>query len=83
MLDAMGNVVAQDLFLDPPQRGTRCGDLCDHINAITVSLDHPGEAPDLAFNSLEPLQARRLDLTSHAPNIPLQGIGSSGEERDG
>jgi hypothetical protein len=33
-LDAMADVIAQDLFLDPPQRGTDRRNLRDDVDAI-------------------------------------------------
>jgi hypothetical protein len=53
MLDAMGDMVAQDFLLDPAQRRLRRGDLGHHIDAIAIVLHHSGEAADLAFNSFQ------------------------------
>ncbi len=74
MLDAMGDMVAQDFLLDPAQCCLRRRDLRHHVDAITVVLDHPGEAADLAFNSFQPFQAGGLDLGAHWVHIPPQGI---------
>jgi hypothetical protein len=53
MLDAMGDMVAQDFLLDSAQRRLRRGDLGHHIDAIAIVLHHSGEAADLAFNSFQ------------------------------
>ena len=49
MLDAVRDMVAQDFLLDPAQGGARRRNLRDHVNAITVILDHAGEAANLAL----------------------------------
>jgi P-type Cu+ transporter len=82
MLDAMGDVVAQNFLLDPAQCGFRRRDLRHHVDAIAVVLDHPGKTADLAFNSLQPFQAGRLDLAAHMPHIPPQGILFKWSRRD-
>ena len=74
MLDAMRDVIAQHLLLDPAQRGADRGNLRDDVDAIAILLDHAGEPPHLAFDSLEPLQARRLDLAAHPQYIPPTGM---------
>src|SRR5205085_9874122 len=74
VLDAMRDVIAQHLLLDPAQRGADRGDLRDDVDAIAILFDHAGEPADLAFDSLEPLQARRLDLGAHGRYIPPKGI---------
>jgi hypothetical protein len=70
MLDAMGDVVAQDFLLDPTQRCLRRRDLRHHVDAIAVILDHSGQATDLALNSFQPFQAGGLDLGAHPVHIP-------------
>src|SRR4030081_1948984 len=74
VLDAMGDVVAQDLLLDPAQRRPRRGDLRDDVDAVAAGLDHAGEAANLALHPVQPFQDGSLDLCAHAPNIPPQGI---------
>ena len=54
MLDAMGDVIAQNLLLDAPQRGAHRRELGDDINAITILVDHAGEA---AYLPLDPAEA--------------------------
>jgi hypothetical protein len=74
MLDAMGDVVAQDFLLDPAQRRLcRCY-LRHHVDAIAIVLHHSGEAADLAFNSFQSPQTRGLDLCAHSDHIPPWGI---------
>ena len=44
VLDAMADVVAQDLLLDPPQRGAHRRNLRDDVDAVAVLLDHARRA---------------------------------------
>ena len=74
MLDAMSDVVAQNLLLGASQCRAHGGDLGDNVNAVAVILDHAGEAADLAFDPAEPSKAGVLDLAFHAVYIPLPGI---------
>src|SRR5882757_8125597 len=71
VLDAMGDMVAQDFLLDPAQRRPRRRDLGDDVDAVAIVLDHAGEAADLALYPVQPFQNGGLDLCAHAPNIPL------------
>jgi hypothetical protein len=73
VLDAMGDVIAQDLLLGAPQRGAHRRDLRDDVDAVAVVLDHAGEAADLPLDPVEPLETGRLDILAHAPYIPLPG----------
>lgn len=50
MLDTMPNVIFQHSFLNPPQRCTHSGYLGDNIDAITLLIDHLGDAAHLAFD---------------------------------
>src|SRR5712671_4716967 len=70
VLDAMGDMVAQDFLLDPAQRRPRRPDLGDDVDAVAVVLDHTGEAADLARYPVQPFQDGSLDLRAHVPNIP-------------
>lgn len=81
MLDAMADMIAQHLFLQPPQRRTHGGDLRDDVDAIAVVLDHARQAAHLTFDSTEPLEAGCLDLVSHARYIPLHGMGFKAERK--
>src|SRR5882757_6051351 len=74
VLDAMGDMVAQDFLLDPAQRRPRRRDLRDDVDAVAVVLHHAGEAANLALYPVQPFQDGSLDLLAHAPNIPPQGI---------
>ena len=56
VLDAMRDVVAQDLLLDPAQRGTHRGNLRHDVDTVAVLLDHPGEAARLPLDALEPIE---------------------------
>src|SRR5947208_16609236 len=70
VLDAMGDMIAKDFLLDPAQRRPRRGDLGDDVDAVTVALDHAGEAANLSLDPVQPFQDGSLDLGAHAPNIP-------------
>lgn len=75
VLDAMSDMVLQDLFLQPPQRSPHCCNLRDDIDAVAVFLDHPGKPAYLPFYSVEPLCGLCLDVLTHARYIPLPGKG--------
>ena len=74
MLDAVCDVVAQDFFLDTPQRCTRCGDLRHDVDAITIVIHHASDPADLAFDPVQALETGRLDVFSHMFHIPPEGI---------
>src|SRR5215475_1844137 len=48
---AMGDVIAQNFFLDAAERGAHSRNLCDEVDAIAVFVDHLREAAHLAFDS--------------------------------
>ena len=66
LLDAMAYVIAQDFLFGASQRGTHGRDLGDDIDAVSILFEHPGKAADLAFDSIEPSEAGRLDIFAHA-----------------
>ena len=70
----MRHVIAQDLFLGPPQRGAHRADLRHDVDAVALVLDHAGEAPHLAFDAVEPFERCRLAVLCHAVYIPPGGI---------
>ena len=70
VLDAMGDVIAQDFLLDPAQRRARGRDLGDDVDAVAIVFHHAGEAADLALYPVQPFHDGSLDLCAHAPNIP-------------
>ena len=74
MLDAMADMVAQDLLLKPPQRRAHRRNLRDDVDAVAVLFHHARQAAHLAFDPVQSLDARRLDLFSHAVIYPY-GIG--------
>ena len=51
MLDAMGDMVPEDQFLDALECRSGGGNLRDEIDAVAVGLDHAGETANLAFDS--------------------------------
>ena len=53
MVHAMGDMIAQDLFLDPAQRSAHRADLGDDVDAVALVLDHAGEAAHLALDAAE------------------------------
>ena len=82
MLDAVRDMIAQNLFLDTPQRRSGGGDLRDDVDAIAVVLDHAGDAGDLALDAVQALGAGDLDRLSHDRYIPPMGIfGKTGRAR--
>ena len=50
MLDAMGDVVAQDLVLDLLERGLHRLDLIEDVDAVAVLADHAGDAVIVAVS---------------------------------
>ena len=70
MLDAMGDVIAQDLLLHTAERGAHGRDLGDDIDAVAVVLDHAGEAAHLTLDPAQAFDAGSLDVLSHAGYIP-------------
>ena len=56
VLDAMRNVVAQNLLLDPAERGAHRGNLRDDVDAVAVLLDHPRETARLPLDALEAVE---------------------------
>jgi hypothetical protein len=69
----MRDMVGKNLFLRATERGTRCRQLRDDIDAITVILDHARKPPHLAFDPFEAFEYRRLGIRSHATYIPPGG----------
>ena len=49
------DVVLQDAQGDPVQSGTHGGDLDQDVDAVLLVVDHPVDAPDLAFYPAEAL----------------------------
>src|SRR5258708_17529561 len=70
MLDAMGDVIAQDLLLDAPKRGPHRRNLRDDVDAIAILIDHARDAAHLALDPVHALGAGRLDVLAHARYIP-------------
>src|SRR4051812_34161480 len=70
MLDAMGDVIFQNLFLDPAQRGTHRRDLRHDVDAIAVLLDHFREAANLPLDPAKAFSDRCLDVLAHEVYIP-------------
>src|ERR1043166_9928895 len=78
VLDAMGDVVAQDFLLGAAQRRAYRRDLRDDVDAVAVVFDHAGEPPHLPLDALQALEARRLDVLAHGGYIPPTGIRCKG-----
>ena len=70
MLDTMGDMVAQNIVLDPIQCGLNCINLSDHVDAIAVFLDHFSNAPNLTFDPVQLFADICLDVISHESYIP-------------
>jgi hypothetical protein len=75
VFDAMRHVILQHLFLDAPERGSNRRYLRDDIDAVAILVDHLGQAADLAFDPAQAFLAGSLDVFSHPPYIPLEGMG--------
>lgn len=73
MLDAVRNVITQNLLFHAPQRRAHGGDLRDDIDAVSILRDHARKAAYLTFDPIEPLEARLLDIITHERYIPLPG----------
>ena len=83
VLDAMGDVIGQDLILGAAQRGAHRRELGDDVDAIAVVLDHAREPAHLALDPLEPFEYRRLGIGLHAGYIPLRGTRFKGAAKFG
>ena len=57
VFDAVRDMIAQDLFLDPAQSCACRGDLRHNVDAIAVGCDHLAKSADLAFDSFQPFLA--------------------------
>src|SRR5262245_1109619 len=57
VLDAVPDMILQNLLLDPPQGSAHRGDLREDVDAVAVALDHAGNSADLAFDSIETAKA--------------------------
>ncbi len=64
VLDAMGDVIAENLLLGPAQRRAHGGDLGDDVDAVAVVADHAGEPADLALDAAQALDNRRFCVLS-------------------
>ena len=76
MLDAVGDVVAEDFFLHAAQGSAHRGDLGDDVYTIAIALDHSGKAAHLTLDPTEALEDGFLWLVAHIPNI-YTGMGYS------
>lgn len=79
MLDAMGDVIAQNFLFDTGKGRARGSDLRDEVDAIAVFVDHLREAANLAFDAVEAFFARNLDVLAHTrlytpTGYTLQGL---------
>ena len=70
VFDAVRDMVGEDFLLRPSKRGSNSRNLRNDVDAIAVILNHAGEAPDLAFDPLQPLHHRCLGSRLHAAYIP-------------
>jgi len=71
----MRHVIPEHFFLDAAERGAHGRDLRDDIDAITILVNHFGQAANLALDPAQAFLAGCLDVFSHAAYIPLQGMG--------
>ena len=56
VLDAMGDVIGENLIFGAAQSRPRRRELGDDIDAIAIVLDHAREPAHLALDPLEPLE---------------------------
>jgi hypothetical protein len=56
MLDAMSDVILDDLVFDACERGTNSRNLNQYVDAVAIVIDHPRDAADLTFDTVQPLQ---------------------------
>ena len=73
MFHAMSDMIAQDF--QPPQCSADRRNLSDHIDAVSIFLDHAADPADLAFDPIQSFRACFLDVIPHAVYIPPIGIG--------
>jgi len=66
VLNAMRDVVTENLFLGAPKCCPDRRNLGDDVDAIAILVDHPGEASNLAFDTIEPSSHGRLCFILHA-----------------
>ncbi len=72
MLDAMFDVVLEDLVLELLERGLDRLDLVHHVDAVAVFGDHARDAAHLAFDAAQSRGGGFLDGVSHGLHtIPL------------
>lgn len=57
MLDAMGNVVAQNFLFNFAQSGTDSGNLRHDVDAVPILFKHFGKPTHLAFNAAKALKS--------------------------
>ena len=65
VLDAVRDVVAQDLFLGPAQCGAHSRNLRHDVDTVAAFLDHSRNSAHLTFYSVQPLQARGFGFVLH------------------
>ena len=66
VLDAVTDVIVQDVFFDAPERRTDSGDLGHDINAVSIFVDHTRKPAHLTLDSHQSLEARRFCVLLHA-----------------
>jgi hypothetical protein len=74
VFNAMSQVIPENFFLDATQRCPDRGDLGDDVDAVPILIDHFRKTAYLALDAVQPFLARNLDVASHAPYIPPEGI---------
>ena len=57
VLDAVADMILQNLLLDPPQRSAHRRNLREDVDAVAIALDHTGDPAYLALDSIEPAKA--------------------------
>lgn len=80
MLDAMGYVIAQHLFLDTPKSCADGRNLRHDVDAVPPLLHHFGEAANLTFNAVQALQTGGFGFFLHALTYTLWGYICQAED---
>ena len=57
VLDAVADMILQNLLLDPPQRSADCRNLREDVDAVALALDHAGDSANLALDPVETAKA--------------------------
>jgi hypothetical protein len=71
VLDAMGDVIAQQHVLDSSQGGSHGMQLPQNLEAIAILLDHPADPANLALDPAEAPGTGRFCAGLHLVTLPM------------